>query len=44
MARSLEQIKNLSDLKSLWKIGVRVVDLWIVSNSKNKQHIEMVLC
>jgi len=44
MARPLEKIKNLNDSKSLWKIVVRVVDMWTVVNSKNKQHIEMVLC
>ncbi|RHN74121.1 hypothetical protein MtrunA17_Chr2g0306681 [Medicago truncatula] len=44
MARPLEKIKNLNGSKSLWKIDVRVVDLWTVTNSKSKQHIEMVLC
>jgi len=44
MARPLQKIKNINDSKSLWKIVVRVVDMWTVANSKNKQHIEMVLC
>jgi hypothetical protein len=44
MARPFQKIKNLNDSKSLWKIAVRVVDMWTVANSKNKQHIEMVLC
>jgi len=44
MGRPLQKIKKLNDSKSLWKIVVRVVDMWTVANSKNKQHIEMVLC
>lgn len=44
MARPFQKINSLNDSKSLWKIAVRVVDLWTVGNSKNKQHIEMVVC
>ncbi|WJX44882.1 hypothetical protein P8452_31810 [Trifolium repens] len=43
MARSVENIKDINDSRSLWKIAVLVKDLWIVSNSKQMKHVEMVL-
>jgi hypothetical protein len=43
MARSVENIKDINDSRSLWKVAVLVKDLWIVSNSKQMKHVEMVL-
>jgi hypothetical protein len=44
MARVAENIKDLNDKKALWKLEVLIIDLWTVNNSKNKQHVEMVVC
>ena len=43
IGKAFETNQDLNDSKSLWKIGVRVLDLWSVANSKNKQHIKMGL-
>jgi hypothetical protein len=41
--RPFEKIKDINDSKSLWRIAVRVKDLWIVRHGKSlNQHIEMV--
>ncbi|WJX79778.1 hypothetical protein P8452_62863 [Trifolium repens] len=43
--RPFEKIKDIDDTKSLWKIAVRVKDLWVVRHGKtNNQHFEMVVC
>jgi hypothetical protein len=43
--RPLEKIKEINDTKSLWRIAVRVKDLWIVPHGKSqKHHFEMVVC
>ncbi|KAK2381705.1 hypothetical protein QL285_069293 [Trifolium repens] len=40
-----EKIRDINDSKSLWRIAVRVKDLWLVRHGKsNKQHLEMVIC
>lgn len=43
MARRLDYVKDLGDHKGLWKIAVRIVDLWEVINKGGQQHLEMVL-
>jgi hypothetical protein len=43
MARPFEMIKDINDSKSVWKLAVLVRDLWTVSNSNKRQHIEMVI-
>jgi hypothetical protein len=43
--RPLEKIKEINDTKSMWRIAVRVKDLWIVPHGKSqKHHFEMVVC
>jgi hypothetical protein len=43
--RPFEKIKDIDDTKSLWRIAVRVKDLWVVRHGKtNNQHFEMVVC
>jgi hypothetical protein len=43
--RPLEKIKEINDTKSLWRIAVRVKDLWIVPHGNSqKHHFEMVVC
>ncbi|GAU41821.1 hypothetical protein TSUD_299870 [Trifolium subterraneum] len=44
MTRQISPIKDVNDSKTLWKIAVRVTDAWVVSNSKQKQHVQMVVC
>jgi hypothetical protein len=45
MRRPFEKIRDINDSKSLWRIAVRVKDLWLVRHGKsNKQHLEMVIC
>jgi hypothetical protein len=43
MARAIENIKDINDLKYLWKLAVLVNDLWVVNNAKGVKHVEMVL-
>ncbi|WJX39531.1 hypothetical protein P8452_27063 [Trifolium repens] len=42
--RPLEKIKEINDTKSLWRISIRLKDLWIVPHGKTqKHHFEMVV-
>ncbi|CAL5212474.1 unnamed protein product [Lathyrus oleraceus] len=41
MARPIEDIKNINDFKNLWKIVVRIKDLWFVTTMANKEHLEI---
>ncbi|XP_058742414.1 uncharacterized protein LOC131614895 [Vicia villosa] len=43
MARPFELVKDINDIKELWKVAVRVYHKWTVV-SKNKEHFEMLLC
>ncbi|CAL5207357.1 unnamed protein product [Lathyrus oleraceus] len=43
MALPFEDIKNINDSKDLWKIVVRVKDLWSVTTMANKEHLGMVV-
>jgi hypothetical protein len=42
--RPLEKIKEINDTKSMWRISIRLKDLWIVPHGKTqKHHFEMVV-
>lgn len=43
MAHPIEDIRDINDSKNLWKIVVRIRDLWSVTNMSNKEHFEMDL-
>lgn len=43
MARPIEDVRNINDSKDLWKIVVRIRDLWSVKSVSNKEHLEMIL-
>ncbi|CAL5196453.1 unnamed protein product [Lathyrus oleraceus] len=42
MARPIEDVRDINNSK-LWKIAVRIRDLWFVKSVSNKEHLEMVL-
>ncbi|PNY01098.1 hypothetical protein L195_g024386 [Trifolium pratense] len=45
LQRPFEKIRDIDNSKSLWRVAVRVKDLWIVRHAKStKHHTEMVLC
>ncbi|CAL5186037.1 unnamed protein product [Lathyrus oleraceus] len=43
MTRPVEDIKNINDYKDLWKIVVRIKDLWSITTMANKDHLKMVV-
>ncbi|XP_050916236.1 uncharacterized protein LOC127131354 [Lathyrus oleraceus] len=43
MARPIEDVRDTNDFKDLWKIAVRIRDLWFVKSVSNKEHLKMVL-
>ncbi|AES62030.1 uncharacterized protein [Medicago truncatula] len=43
MAGPFDTVKGVNTTKEEWKIGVRITDMWIVTNMNNHQHLEMVL-
>lgn len=43
MAHPIEDVRDINDFKDLWKIAVRIRDLWFVKSVSNKEHLEMVL-
>lgn len=43
MTRPIEDTKNINDSKNLWKIVVRIKDLWSFTTMTNKEHLEMVV-
>ncbi|XP_058775985.1 uncharacterized protein LOC131650284 [Vicia villosa] len=43
MARPIEAVKDINDLKDLWKIVVRCKHLWSVTGASNKEYLEMIL-
>src|SRR4051812_8341579 len=43
MSRAPILIKDLVKGNQIWKMAIRVVDLWIVTEKNGYQHIEMVI-
>lgn len=43
IARPIEDVRDINDSKDLWKIAIRIRDLWYVKSVSNKEHLEMVL-
>lgn len=43
MTRPIEDVRDINDSKYLWKIVVRIRDLWYVKSVSNKEHLKMVL-
>ncbi|CAL5202543.1 unnamed protein product [Lathyrus oleraceus] len=43
MARLVEDIKNINDSKNLWKIVVRIKDLWSITTMAKKKYLEIVV-
>ncbi|MCI21340.1 DUF223 domain protein, partial [Trifolium medium] len=43
MARSIDSIKDITDLKELWKLAVRIEDLWSVFSKSKEEHLEFIL-
>ncbi|CAL5192574.1 unnamed protein product [Lathyrus oleraceus] len=43
MARQTKDIRDIDDSKDLWKIVVRIRDLWSVTSVSNKEHLEAIL-
>lgn len=43
MARPIEDIRYINVSKDLWKIDVRIRDLWSGRNMSNKEYMQMVL-
>jgi hypothetical protein len=45
MARSIDSIKDITDLKELWKLAVRVEDLclWYGFSKSKEEHLEFIL-
>lgn len=39
MAHPIEDIRDINDSNGLWKIAVRIRDLWSAANMSNKEHI-----
>jgi len=44
MSRDYDYIKDLKKDLDIWKIGFGVLDFWIVTGSKENQHIELIIC
>jgi hypothetical protein len=42
MSRALDTIKSVNDSKELWKLGVRLEDIWTVTN-QGKEHLEFII-
>ncbi|KAI5400133.1 hypothetical protein KIW84_065167 [Lathyrus oleraceus] len=43
MAHSIEDIRDINDSKDLWKIVVRIRDLWSITSKSKKEQLEMVI-
>ncbi|CAL0303320.1 unnamed protein product [Lupinus luteus] len=43
MARPFELISDLNDSKHLWKIAVRIIDIWYVQLPPKPGHLQMIL-
>lgn len=43
MTRPLDLIKDVTEVKELWKLHIRIVDFWYVFNRVKKEHLEMLL-
>ncbi|XP_058726419.1 uncharacterized protein LOC131597760 [Vicia villosa] len=43
MARPIEYVRDINDLKDLWKISVRCKHIWSVTSASKKEHLEMIL-
>jgi hypothetical protein len=42
MSRGFDKVGNVNDSKELWKLGVRIEDIWTVNN-RGKEHIEFII-
>lgn len=43
MARPFDLIKNVIDMKELWKLHVRIEDLWFIFTKVKEKHLEMLM-
>lgn len=43
MTRPLDLIKDVTEVKELWKLHIRIVDFWYVFNRVKEEHLEMLL-
>jgi hypothetical protein len=42
MSRGFDVVGNVNDSKELWKLAVRIEDIWTVNN-RGKEHIEFLI-
>ena len=43
MSCDFNLLKDMDDIRETLKIGVRIIDMWMVENCDNNVHLEMVV-
>lgn len=43
MACPIENVKDINDFKYLWKIVVKIRNMWFITSMSNKEHLETVI-
>lgn len=43
MSRKFDCVKDIDDSKETWRLAIRTIDVWTVINSKDIEHLELVV-